>query len=325
MRLSPPAPDVTIVIPTHNRRKFVGRAIDSCFEAAGRLSIEVIVVDDGSTDDTARVIQSYGERVTRFSHDTPLGRGRARNDGLTLARGRFVKFLDDDDWLEPGALAEEVARAEETGAAIVAGAYRSMGAGVPERVFPPPRFEHGLDSLLRGEAVPTGAALYRRDLIVDLRWDEGQVKIDDWHFFLVAARVADRVASLDSVVYTWYSHEEQGTRLATPLDNAREFYAILNELESWMVERGELSEPRRRRLAQYRYKELRVLCSWDRDAFEEEVKRISSLDLAFQPVDEERRYSMRLLAQVIGFRRAALLWTWFKRSLGREGRAVAQR
>lgn len=310
-------PEVSVVIPTHDRCGLLGRAIDSCFAAAGELEVEVIVVDDGSADATPEFLSGYADRVLSWRHETPLGRGRARNDGLARARGRFVKFLDDDDYLEPGALPLEVARAEETGAAIVAGAYRSAGIDVQERVFLPPRFEGGVDSLLRGEAVPTGAALYRREAIQEVCWTEDRPKLDDWRFFLDAALAGGRVVPLDAVVYTWYVHPGQGTRATTLLDNAVEFYAILDELESWLRARGQLTDARRRRLAQYRYKELRVLGAHDRAAFETEVARIRTLDPSFQPVDEEREAAMRLLARLVGFRRATLLRLWLKRRLGR--------
>lgn len=306
-------PDVSVVIPTRNRRELLLRAIRSCVDQGPLPDVEVIVVDDGCTDGSVEAVQSEFPQVVLLT-DRPTGnRNRARNDGLSRARGRYVQFLDDDDWLEAGALRDEVRLADATGADIVAGGHRVAGPEVPEQVWMPPVFEPQIDCLLQGAAVPTGAALYRREAVISHRWEEQSHKLDDWRYFVQVAMCHPRVVRLERVVYTWYSHPGQGTRKETLLDNAKAFYEILDEVEGSLMDRDLLTHRRRLRLAQYRYKELRVLCLHDRDAFESEVLRILDLDPDFRPVDEEGQRWMRWLGRWIGFRRATLLHTWVKR------------
>lgn len=91
-------PSFSVVIPTYNRARLVGRAVESALRQT-RAGDEVIVVDDGSLDDTRRVLEEFGSRVTvvRTTHG---GAGRARNLGVARARGELVAFLDsDDEWL----------------------------------------------------------------------------------------------------------------------------------------------------------------------------------------------------------------------------------
>jgi glycosyltransferase involved in cell wall biosynthesis len=89
---------VSVVIPTYNRAAEVGNAIDSVLSQTYK-PIEVIVVDDGSTDDTAERLKAYGGRI-RYFRQANGGVSRARNAALAKTRGEFVAFLDSDDrWL----------------------------------------------------------------------------------------------------------------------------------------------------------------------------------------------------------------------------------
>jgi len=93
-------PKVSVVIPTHNRSSRIERAIDSVISQDFE-DTEVIVVDDGSTDDTESVVKSIDDpRIRYLAHDTNRGGSAARNTGIEESSGEYVAFLDDDDeWL----------------------------------------------------------------------------------------------------------------------------------------------------------------------------------------------------------------------------------
>ena len=101
-------PILSAVIPTRNRAHLVGEAIESALnQRAGQ--VEVIVVDDASTDDTAKVIaENWGSRIRFIRMPERRGAGAARNAGLRIARGELVGFLDDDDLWLPGKLNAEL-------------------------------------------------------------------------------------------------------------------------------------------------------------------------------------------------------------------------
>jgi glycosyltransferase involved in cell wall biosynthesis len=91
-------PLVSVVIPAYNRAGEIGRAIDSAFNQTYR-PIEVVVVDDGSIDNTAAVVAGYPE--VRYYRQENQGASRARNRGVELARGEYIAFLDSDDlWVK---------------------------------------------------------------------------------------------------------------------------------------------------------------------------------------------------------------------------------
>jgi glycosyltransferase involved in cell wall biosynthesis len=99
-------PLVSIVIPCWNAETFVGEAIKSALDQT-YTNVEVIVVDDGSTDCSLQVIESFGKRI-RFETGPNRGACAARNRGVVLARGELIQFLDADDLLHRTKLEEQV-------------------------------------------------------------------------------------------------------------------------------------------------------------------------------------------------------------------------
>jgi glycosyltransferase involved in cell wall biosynthesis len=107
----------TVVIVNCNYEKFVAAAIDSALEQAYE-PLEVIVVDDGSTDGSRRIISAYGGRI-RTIFQTNSGQGAAYNAGWSAARGEFVLFLDSDDALMKDAMTKIVAAFQRSDAVKV--------------------------------------------------------------------------------------------------------------------------------------------------------------------------------------------------------------
>lgn len=97
---------VSVVIPTHNRAHIVGAAIESVL-AQTHKNLEVVVVDDGSTDATRTAVEGYGPRV-RYIYQPNGGVSSARNRGLANARGEFIALLDSDDEFLPWKLEAQV-------------------------------------------------------------------------------------------------------------------------------------------------------------------------------------------------------------------------
>ncbi|OJW50116.1 MAG: hypothetical protein BGO67_01950 [Alphaproteobacteria bacterium 41-28] len=89
-------PLVSIIIPTYNREKFIGEAIQSVLNQTYK-NFEVIVIDDGSQDRTREVVLSFRDERVSYSHTTNQGRSIARNLALKHAKGTYIAFLDSDD------------------------------------------------------------------------------------------------------------------------------------------------------------------------------------------------------------------------------------
>ena len=99
---------VSIIIPTYNRENLITKALDSLINQSYQ-NIEIIVIDDGSSDHTREALKPYQE-LTNFScyYQNNQGRSVARNKGIEKATGEFLMFLDSDDYLEPHAIASLV-------------------------------------------------------------------------------------------------------------------------------------------------------------------------------------------------------------------------
>jgi glycosyltransferase involved in cell wall biosynthesis len=101
----PTPPAVDVVLPAYNGREVIGNAVASAL--AQEVPLRVIVVDDGSEDDSAAIARSYGSRVTVLSQAN-RGVSGARNAGLAAAQAPYVALLDQDDVWEPGKLARQL-------------------------------------------------------------------------------------------------------------------------------------------------------------------------------------------------------------------------
>lgn len=103
---------ISAVIPAYNRAKTIGRAIDSVL-AQEHLPVEIMVIDDGSEDNTRKVVETYGKRV-RYVYQVNKGVSAARNRGVSEANAEWIAFLDSDDYWLPHHLSNIVSAIRDT-------------------------------------------------------------------------------------------------------------------------------------------------------------------------------------------------------------------
>ena len=170
--------DLSVIMPLYDAGPWVGAAIESVLERADGL-LELIVVDDGSTDDGPEIARAYGAPVRVLAQAGNTGPAAARNAGLAAARGEVLGFLDADDlWL---AGAPDPRRAHLGAAGIVAG--RMQPVDVAGRPFDAPAHTMGLSTMLMRRAVwerhggLDPALVYSEDVDWVLRLREAGVRL----------------------------------------------------------------------------------------------------------------------------------------------------
>lgn len=98
---------VSVIIPAFNAAKYLAEALDSAL-AQTYLPVEILLIDDGSTDNTAGIVKKYGDKI-RYFYQENQGIGAARNTGVHLAEGDYISFLDADDYWTPDKLEKQMA------------------------------------------------------------------------------------------------------------------------------------------------------------------------------------------------------------------------
>ena len=183
-------PDVSVVIPTHNRSELLSLTLRSALRQRD-VDLEVIVVDDGSVDATLRLVDGLGDsRVRMLRHEVAQGVSAARNHGILEARGRWISFLDDDDLWSPEKLALQLQALRETGRGW---AYTGMvHIAIDNRVIagqPPPTPEEAMDSVTKINLIGgPSSVIVEKVRLPSPHFDGRLLHSPDWDLWIRLAR-----------------------------------------------------------------------------------------------------------------------------------------
>lgn len=226
-------PTVSVVIPTYNRAAFLAQAIRSVL-AQTYTDFEVIVVDDGSADDTAAVVRSFDDARVRYLYQTNSERSVARNRGLEAAKGIYLAFLDDDDRYLPHKLACQAAFLETNPDAdlVASGAQWVDEQGAVLDTWRPWQVQPELTllSCLYSCRLLTSTVLFRRQVLerLDHWFDPGVIPVEDTDFFIRILYAGCRMAWLPEVVSVYRLHSANSPGRA--VGYMRRYRKILDKL-----------------------------------------------------------------------------------------------
>jgi glycosyltransferase involved in cell wall biosynthesis len=224
-------PDVTIVIPTRDRWTLLASAALPSALGQEDVDLEVMVVDDGSSDATPeRLAEMTDPRLRVVRHTRSVGVARARNDGIATARGAWVAFLDDDDVWSPRKLRIQLDAAEAAGASFVYGAVAAVAEDRSWLYSLAPTDPAVLASTLLSRNVLWGGCsnvLARTQLVREVGgFDEKLFQLADWDLWIRLTQAAP-VAACPEIVVGCISHH--GSMLLTSEDDVFDELRYLEE------------------------------------------------------------------------------------------------
>ena len=214
--------DISVIVPVYNVEEYLPACIDSLLHQ-GEVHLEIILIDDGSTDNSGAIADQYAKQDSRIKviHQENRGLSCARNTGIDESRGKYIAFVDSDDWIMENSLCQLYQIAVENQCDIVKGdfQYNQQDRNVKSPFNPVPK--ELLNTVLSGNECFCGLVksrafvpmvwsyLYRRDYIeqIKMRFEEGIIHEDELWTPLVLCQ-ALRIVIIDLVFYYYRQRED---------------------------------------------------------------------------------------------------------------------
>jgi glycosyltransferase involved in cell wall biosynthesis len=262
-----PKPLVTILIPTYNRQEYLVEAIDSVLDQDYE-PLDVLVLDDGSTDDTPAILEDYANRHPdrlRFVRHDNMGEARTTNRGFELARGELVGRFCDDDRALPGAVGKLAGALTADPAAVGAyGAWHHIDerGEIIDTYYP---IEYSIvDSLRLMDFIMGPGSLFRSSVIAEVGgYDPALKYCPDWDFTL---RIASHgpLLRIREPLYEWRRHSRRGGgEEGRGADHAREYVELLERTLARKEVREQLeARPDFETIRAQAYRSAYILAAW---------------------------------------------------------------
>ena len=317
---------VSVIIPAFNAARWIGETVASVRDQT-YAPVEVIVSDDGSTDDTPALADAIADRVVRGHGGGP---GGARNAGMNVARGEFLQFLDADDLLGPDKIARQVSVLASSGGDVAWEAYQQLvpAGGLHDEYVPGPYQTPDLGpdleaSLLTARGfVQIGALLVRRSPRTDsVRFEEGREVVEDVRYMVGLAMAGAKFVSSESDEPGLMFRQHAGARYSTrPIESfARGCAANADWARAYWEREGPLTPARRAALAEaYAFAARQLASAGDSGTFHLVARRGAALGPEFL---HQLPAHLRWLSRIVGYERAeSLAGRW--RRVRRVGRGA---
>lgn len=234
---------VSIIIPAYKTAKYIAECLDSILlqkinGIACSSCIEIIVIDDGSPDNTVEILGKYQAIYNNILviKQANAGQSVARNNGVDFASGKYIYFLDSDDLLPHNALSPLYNLAEKTGSEVIVSHAKAFNknrswfvedhAEVASSSFRKVKFTHR--SILIKTPSPC-AKLYRRDMLIkhDIKFPTGIKLGEDWIFVIEAMYKANHISSTPDITYLYRGRDDEDNPSCTQIINEKVFYDLI--------------------------------------------------------------------------------------------------
>lgn len=233
---------VSIIVPIYNVENYLNKCIES-LQSQTLKEIEIILVDDGSPDESGKICDDYAEKAARIRviHQENQGVSAARNAGLAIAKGEYIGFVDPDDWVQPDMYEKLLDAIETTDADLAVAGYNYYDEEYivdKKRLYPtrenqildrkeiykqmsdmPPTMRHGVVQ-----------KLFRRDLIGDLRFDTNTKSSEDLEFLLNYLSKVNKAVFIHQPLYNNLVRKGSATHGGLKIQSLRDSLKIHNRM-----------------------------------------------------------------------------------------------
>ncbi|MBW4557396.1 MAG: glycosyltransferase [Trichormus sp. ATA11-4-KO1] len=295
---------VSVIIPCFNAEKWLAEAIDSCLKQTYS-SIEIIVIDDGSTDNSLDILRRYGDKII-WQSLPHQGGNYARNMGFELAKGEYIQYLDADDYILPEKIERQVRFLEETGADVVYGDWRHQrhlpdGSNLLEKIEISEAQTDILAALLANWWVALAALLYKRSVVENSGgWDETLTAAQDRDFFISVVMNKAKVVYQPGCysIYRRYGFVTVSTSSKSRW--LKNHYLVLGKVEKKLLQMNQLSMKYRHALAKSYFELAREALFFDYSQYLIFLEEALMIFPDFQANSKKTIY--KIVQNILGFR-----------------------
>jgi len=208
-------PYVTVLMSTYNSEKYLNEAIDSILNQTFK-DFEFIIIDDGSTDRSLKILKSYKDpRIRIVQNESNIGLAKSLNKGLKLAQGKYIARMDSDDISLPNRLKKQVAFMEANPEIGVCGTWSQTFGEIKKIVSKTPLKHEDISAIMFSYCpISHPTVIIRKDIIdrYDFYYDEIAQGCEDYKLWVEMAKVT-RFANLQEVLLHYRFHSTQITKL----------------------------------------------------------------------------------------------------------------
>ena len=206
--------DISIIVPIYNAEKYLNKCIDSIINQSKK-ELEIILINDGSTDNSETIIKKYNDKRIKYFKNKNQGIGKTRNFGIEKATGKYIMFLDSDDFLELNACEKMFEKAEKDKLDIViCDYYRYFDNGKKEKVKLPNFKNSSLkdNPNIICEHLSPWAKIYKTDLLKNnnIKFVEN-LKYEDAPFVIETLDCAKKIGKINLPLNYYVIHEQSET------------------------------------------------------------------------------------------------------------------
>jgi glycosyltransferase involved in cell wall biosynthesis len=304
---------VSVIIPCFNAQRWIRQTLQSAITQ--RLdNIEIIVIDDGSTDESANIVEKEFPSV-HLIRTSNKGASKARNLGTEISKGEFIQYLDADDLLAPDKLKIQVEALKDSGADVAYGnwqEFREMPGGnfVKAKEFRRKMRTPQID-LFTDFWCPPAVYLFRRSIVEKVGgWNEKLPIIQDARFALDCALRGARFAYCEGLTAYYRVHYKDSLSQRDSIGFSRDCLQNAVEVEEWWQGHEGINEERKNALLRVYGYIAREAFKKDKPTSEYAYMAINKLAPAYIPFGNK---FLRLVCRHMGYRTAALISFWYRR------------